>query len=137
MSGDDKAITDAEIVSRILGSKDLQPEKEESLEEIKTALTDLGIDLDELNQHMEAIKLKLAGRLAIKRAAEARGVEGEQIRSVECPPSRDGLINEIRSMEESVGYAARQTDTMTDNDLRAYHEGLAELRDLDDTEKCR
>ncbi len=61
---------DLKFLTELFGNKDLEPEEEvETLEELQAGLKELGFELSELAQQMETLRKKLAGKLAIKRAA--------------------------------------------------------------------
>ena len=133
-----KDLEDLKFITELFGNKDLEPEEEvETLEEIQAELKELGFDLSELSQQMETLRRKLAGNLAIKRAAEgrraaeARRAATREHRPIVYPETRNEMIKQIQVMEEQMGYAARKTDELSEEDLRAHFEGLMETRELE------
>ena len=129
---------DLKFLAELFGSKDLEPDEEvETLEELRTELKGLGFDLNELDQQMEALKRRLAGKLAIKRAAEgrraaeARHAAKRKQSPIVYPMARIDMIKQIQVMEEKMGYTARKTDELSEDDLRAHFEGLMEMRELE------
>ena len=124
---------DLRLLTELFGNRELGPDEESDTEaEIEADLRALAYDVEKLDRDMEDLKRKLAGKLAIKRAAEARRAEENTADGPRYPETREELIASIRVMEEAVGYAARQIDEMTDDDLRAHFDALSELSDSEE-----
>ena len=127
-----KDIEDLKFLAELFGNKDLEPDEEvETLEELQAELKGLGFDLNELDQQMKTLRRKLAGKLAIKRAAEGRHAAKHKPRSIVYPKDRIDMIKQIQVMEEQMGYAARKTDVLSEEDLHAHFEALMEMCELE------
>ena len=125
-------IDNVRFLAELLGSKDLEPEEDtETIEELEKELKDLGFDVPNVKQQMAAFKLKLAGKLAMKRTAESRRTARKEAKAIAYPGTKEKLIEEISVMEESIGYghAARMRAEMAEDDLKAYYRDLMELKE--------
>ena len=132
MNNNNQDFEDLKFLTELFGNRDLEPDEEfETQEEVEAELKELGFELSELDQQMETLGKKLVGRLAIKRAAEARRAAERKRRPVVYPKTSE-MIRKIQVMEEQMGYAARRTDEMSEEGLRARYEALMEMHELKD-----
>ena len=133
MNNNNQDFEDLKFLTELFGNRDLELDEEvETQEEVEAELKELGYDLSELDQQMETLRSKLVGKLAIKRAAEARQAAERNRRPVVYPESLPEMIRQIQVMEAQMGYAARRTDEMSEKDLCAHFEALTEMREQKD-----
>ena len=68
MNKENQDFEDLRLLTELFGNRELGPDEESDTEaEIEADLRALGYDVEKLDRDMEALKRKLAGKLAIKR----------------------------------------------------------------------
>ncbi len=119
----------------LLTSESLEAsESKETIEELNSMLTEMGLHIEEVNASIEFIRKKFAGKWAMKQACMRR--RGRQDRKttdvIQFPDTRKEIEAEIFNLQEELSSefatAARRTCEADDQELRLILKDLRPLK---------